>query len=120
MFFGILKGQKDYGFFPFKDRFETCIEVDDKEHHRIINEANSNNKLIKADKNGYPILVNPPEPTQEEINKKEISKLENYLKETDWYVIRYSDSGIEIPKEIKSKRQEVREEISRLRENLKK
>jgi hypothetical protein len=119
MFFGKLKNNGDWGFFPLKDRFEKCIEIDDKAHMELIEKANSTGKLISGDKKGNPILVDPPKPTEEEIAKSKINQLELYLKETDWYVIRYSDSGIEIPKEVKSKRQEAREEISKLRESIK-
>lgn len=119
MFFGKIKSSNTWGFSPFKDMFKTYIEVDNETHMNLINEANSKGKLISGDKKGNPILIDPPKPTEEEIAKSKINQLESYLKETDWYVIRYSDSGIEIPKEIKSKRQEAREEISKLRESIK-
>jgi hypothetical protein len=51
---------------------------------------------------------------QEEINKR-IEELQQYLNDTDWYVARYSETGVEIPEEVKQKRAEAREEISRLR-----
>lgn len=35
-----------------------------------------------------------------------------YLKETDWYIIRKIDSGVEIPPEVITKRQQSRELIS--------
>lgn len=45
----------------------------------------------------------------------EIEELENFLKETDWYAIRFADEGTEIPNEIKQKRKEARNRISELR-----
>jgi hypothetical protein len=41
----------------------------------------------------------------------EKSKLEakKYLSDTDWYVIRFMDLGVEIPSDIKLKRQQARE-----------
>ena len=48
--------------------------------------------------------------------KQKIAELEGYLTFTDWYAIRYADTNEQIPAEIKIKRQEAREEISRLRE----
>lgn len=51
---------------------------------------------------------------QEEIDKK-IEELQKYLDETDWYVSRYSETGVEIPEEVKQKRQEARKKISALR-----
>lgn len=48
----------------------------------------------------------------------QIKRLESYLSETDWYCARYVDSGVPIPEEVQSKRQEAREEISALRGEL--
>ena len=120
MLFGKIKNSETWGFSPFEKLFETYKEIDDDTHIKLIDEANSKGKIVSGDKEGNPILIDPPKPTEEENAKSKIKKLESYLKETDWYVIRCFDSCIEIPKEIKSKRQEAREEISRLRENLKK
>lgn len=116
MFFGKLKDSNEWGFGVFENRFETYKEIDDAEHMSIINRANSEGKLISADEEGNPILVDPPEPSEEEKAKQKINELEGYLTSTDWYAIRYADTGEEIPAEIKTKRQEAREEISRLRE----
>lgn len=63
----------------------------------------------------------PNEPMSEkEIKQQEISKYQMYLSETDWYVYRAMDTGEPVPVEIKQKRQEARDEISRLREELEK
>ena len=51
---------------------------------------------------------------QEEI-EKQIEELQKYLDDTDWYVARYSETGVEIPEEVKAERQKAREEISELR-----
>lgn len=116
MFFGKLKDSNEWGFGVFESRFETYKEIDDAVHMSIINRANNEGKLISADEEGNPILVAPPEPTEEEKAKQKIEELEGYLTSTDWYAIRFADTGEEIPAEIKTKRQEAREEISRLRE----
>lgn len=57
-----------------------------------------------------------PEPTEEERNALRIDELQKYLDETDWYAVRFAETGVEIPDEIKAERQAAREEISRLRE----
>ena len=49
---------------------------------------------------------------------KQIIALEDYLYSTDWYVVRYTETGAEIPQEIRTQRQSARDEISRLREQL--
>ena len=116
MLFGKLKDSDTWGFGIFADRFETYKEISDDEHMSIVNKANSEGKLISADEEGNPILVDPPPPTPEEEKERKISELENYLSDTDWYAIRYADTGEEIPADIKKKRQDARDEISKLRE----
>lgn len=117
MYFGKIKNTDDeWGFDVFTSNFESYVTIDDSEHLSIVNRANSEGKLIKGDSDGNPILVNPPEPTDYEKAQQKISELEQFLTETDWYAIRYADTGEEIPAEIKKNRQEARDEISRLRE----
>lgn len=115
MFFGKLK-DGSYGFGVFTECFESFKEIDIDEQMNLIKKANSEGKLISADKEGNPLLVDPPEPSEEEKAKQKIAELEGYLSFTDWYAIRYADTNEQIPAEIKIKRQEAREEISRLRE----
>ena len=67
----------------------------------------------------FKIVPNDP-PSEEQIKQEEIQKYQSYLNETDWYVCRAMDSGEQMPAEVKQKRQEAREEISRLREELEK
>lgn len=67
----------------------------------------------------FKIVPNDP-PSEEEIKQEEIQKYQNYLNETDWYVYRAMDTGEQMPAEVKQKRQEAREKISRLREELEK
>ena len=59
-----------------------------------------------------------PEKPQETINQEKIAELEEYLTTTDWYAIRFADTGEEIPTEIKKARQDAREEISKLKEEV--
>lgn len=61
-------------------------------------------------------IVRNAEPTADEITKQRISELENYLNSTDWYAVRYAETGVEIPADIKTARQAARDEISTLRE----
>ncbi len=116
MLFGELKDSDTWGFDVFADRFKTCKEIPDDEHMSIINKANSEGKLISADEEGNPILVDPPPPTPEDVKNQRINELENYLSDTDWYAIRFADTGEEMPVDIKKKRQDARDEISKLRE----
>jgi len=119
MFFGKIKETNDeWGFDVFNSTFESFIEIDESKHMSIVNEANSKGKLIKGDEEGKPILVDPPEPTEKEKSEQRINELENYLRNTDWYAIRFADTEEPIPADIKTNRQAAREEISKLRELL--
>lgn len=63
-------------------------------------------------------IVRNEEPTESEIVQNRIMELESYLSYSDWYTVRYAETGVEIPAEIRQQRQSAREEISRLREEL--
>jgi len=115
MYFGKLKSDDCYGFDFTTENFKSFVEVDDKKHIELIEKANSDGKIIIADAEGNPILVDPPAPTEEEQIRQKILELEIYLSQTDWYAIRFADTGEPIPEEIKQKRQEARDEISALR-----
>lgn len=52
---------------------------------------------------------------EEQRKEQRIAELEKYLSDTDWYAIRFADTGEEYPTEIKTARQEARNEISQLR-----
>ena len=119
MFFGKIKGTNDeWGFDVFNSTFESFIEIDKSKHMSIVNEANAKGKLIKGDEEGNPILVDPPEPTEKEKAEQRIYELETFLRNTDWYAIRFADTEEPIPADIKTNRQVAREEISKLRELL--
>lgn len=119
MYFGKIKNTEDeWGFDVFTETFESYKSIDSETHMKIIEEANAEGKIIRGDKKGNPILVEPPPPTEEEIKQQRLAELERYLQTTDWYAIRFADFGTPVPEEIKSKRQKAREEISTLREIL--
>lgn len=45
---------------------------------------------------------------------KEIETLQSYLKNTDWYSIRFAETGKPMPDEIRKNRQSARDRISEL------
>lgn len=57
-----------------------------------------------------------PEKPQSVINAERIAELQSLLNSTDWYAIRFAETGVEIPDNIKKERQAARDEISRLRD----
>ena len=60
-------------------------------------------------------IVEIPQPTEAELKQSRIAELESYLTSTDWYAIRESETGIDIPADIKQARADARTEISTLR-----
>lgn len=67
---------------------------------------------------GWYISGYAPEKPQSIIDAERIAELQKYLDETDWYAVRFAETGVEIPDEIKAERQAAREEISRLRSEV--
>ena len=47
-----------------------------------------------------------------------IIELQTYLKNTDWYCSRFVDTGVPIPDDVKSKRQQDRVEIEKLKKEI--
>lgn len=63
-------------------------------------------------------IMSIPEPTRAEVINARIAELQAYLNSTDWYVIRYADTGQAIPVDVRADRQEARAEIDALRVEL--
>ena len=119
MFFGKLKGlDNEWGFDVFDTSFSSYKEITDDVHEELVNEAISTGKLISGDKEGNPILIDPPKSSKKTEAEDKIEELVKYLAETDWYVLRFVESGLDIPKDVKSKREKARETISSCRELL--
>ena len=55
------------------------------------------------------IKIKPVSP--ENIKAKTNAEALNYLTSTDWYVVRFAETGAPIPDDIKTKRQESRDAI---------
>ena len=119
-YFGKIKNSEAYGFDVFESTFEKYVELTDEEHDEIVEQAQKQGKWISGDKEGNPVLVDPPSSPKSIVNYERLRECEDYLKETDWYVLRYIDEGTPIPDDIKKQRHEAREEISGLRKSLEK
>lgn len=59
-----------------------------------------------------------PEKPQSVIDAERIDELQKYLDETDWYAVRFAETGVAVPEDVKAERQAAREEISRLRSGV--
>lgn len=73
--------------------------------------AGQNGAMIVKKEGYFEIIKNP----SEDVIGQKIDKLKDYLDSTDWYVVRFAETGVEIPEEVKDKRAEARAEIDRLR-----
>ena len=95
-----------------ENRFHIA-EIDSVTRDEQDEDGNSTTKTIRRFQ-----IVRNAEPTTNELNERRISELETYLSSTDWYAVRYAETGVEIPEDIKTARQAAREEISTLREQI--
>jgi len=87
-----------------------AVEITTEEHAALL-EGQSQGKIIAADKNGKPVLKDPPPPTAEELQAQANAEARAYLASTDWYVVRKAETGTEIPADILEKRQAARDAV---------
>lgn len=87
-----------------------AVEITTEEHQALL-EGQSQGKIISADKNGKPVLKDPPPPTAEELQAQKNAEARAYLASTDWYVVRKAETGQEIPADVLQKRQEARDAV---------
>ena len=87
-----------------------AVEITTEEHAALL-EGQSQGKIIAADKNGKPVLKDPPPPTAEELQAQANAEARAYLASTDWYVVRKAETGTEIPADILAKRQAARDAV---------
>lgn len=91
-----------------KERVDFIVE----QNHRLNYEIKETDTELQA----WGRTQEEQEQFEEEQRKQQrIAELEEYLKSTDWYAIRFADTREEIPADIKKARQEARDEISKLR-----
>jgi len=64
------------------------------------------------------VVLPKPELSDAEKAAREIETLQTHLAETDWYVTRFSETGVPIPLEVTESRALARERISLLRDLL--
>ena len=69
-------------------------------------------KRARYDDDGNLEFFTPP-PTKEQ----QIAALERELADSDWYVVRFAETGVPVPAEVSARRAEIRETISQLKGN---
>lgn len=87
-----------------------CVEVSDSRFSEILL-AKEQGKVVVPDNLGNPTVSEPPEPTIEQEQRTRNESARRYLRETDWYVLRKTETGIEIPQEIIDARSAARASV---------
>ena len=94
---------------------EQWTDSDKEIHQNLIAVEDTEHQISDYVMVGEEYVLDTDEKTIAKKNQDKIAKNEEYLKSTDWYAIRFADTGEEIPEDIKKARQDARDEISRLR-----
>jgi len=74
---------------------EGSVEIEDDYWQELLN-GQSQGKQIISDETGYPILADPPAPTQEELDAREIASLKSYLSSTDYIYPKCIELGLDV------------------------
>lgn len=89
-----------------------AVEITTEEHQALLS-GQSEGQVISSDASGKPMLTPPAAPTEADLKRLATSEAQNYLFTTDWYVIRKSETGEAIPKDVTDKRAAARITISK-------
>lgn len=104
-------------------KINDIIYFDDK-YEEAVDFCNDNNLMIieiEANEKGRRFqIVEPQQPTKEEIKRNRISELKELLKSTDYQAIKYAEGLISESEyiEVRVKRQTWRNEINQLEQEL--
>lgn len=60
-----------------------CVEISDTEHAMLL-QGQSEGKIIAPNGNGFPVLQDPPEPTNDELKAACKARAKQLLVATDW------------------------------------
>lgn len=86
------------------------VEITDELHASLL-EGQATGLIIAADENGAPYLAEPQPPTPQEIQERKNREARAYLASTDWYVVRFAETGRPIPDEVREAREAARDSI---------
>lgn len=86
---------------------EDKVEITEAYHAELL-QGQSEGKAIYGDEVGYPRLKEQDPLSPEEVKSSRNRLARAYLSSTDWYVVRRSETGEEIPQEILDKRAAAR------------
>lgn len=97
-------------------QIEGSVAITDEYWQELL-DGQSQGKQIVSDEDGYPILVDPPAPSQSELDAMEIASLKAYLSSTDYIYPKCLELGLDVDIEyadVVSQRKSARTRIQEL------
>ena len=104
----------------YLNQIEGSIEIEDDYWQELL-DGQSQGKQITSNEDGYPILADPPAPTQEELDSREIASLKAYLSSTDYIYPKCLELGLDVNaeySEVVQRRKDARMRIQELETSL--
>ena len=98
------------GIYPvsaFKTFPDDALDIPDALYEKFQNAEISRLDVV----NGEVVEYVPPPPTPEQLQAQTNAEARSYLASTDWYVVRFAETGVAIPADISAARQAARESI---------
>lgn len=83
-----------------------------RNNYQLIQKSISIGGVLYSDNQGNPAVRPMPEPSQSELQSAINAKHRQLLKDTDWYVLRLTETGVAIPDNILQLRAESRAAIT--------
>ena len=100
----------------YLEQTEGSVTITDEYWQELL-DGQSQGKQIVSNEDGYPILVDPPAPSQSELDAREIASLKAYLSSTDYIYPKCLELGLDVNveyTEVVQKRKEARARIQTL------
>ena len=104
----------------YLNQIEGSVEINDDYWQELLN-GQSQGKQIVSNEQGYPILVDPPAPSQSELDAREIASLKAYLSSTDYIYPKCLELGLDVNveyTEVVQRRKDARIRIQELETSL--
>jgi len=79
----------------YLNQIEGSIEIEDDYWQELLN-GQSQGKQIVSNEVGYPVLADPPAPSQSELDAREIASLKAYLSSTDYIYPKCLELGLDV------------------------
>ena len=102
----------------YLNQIEGSTPIEDDYWQELL-DGQSQGKQIVSNEDGYPILVDPPAPSQSELDAMEIASLKAYLSSTDYIYPKCLELGLDVDIEyadVVSQRKSARTRIQELEE----